>query len=187
MIRDIQELYRHRSNGGGVIDEHLPLLFMLSVQSGSVVEFGVDRGMSTSAILAGQDDRHRRGLPASYRGVDPNEDCAGEIQRLNMLIGQRFPVMFTRSTSLLIPPIEPTDFLFIDSTHSEGVIRAELQRHLPQVRRYVAMHDTVSFGENGETKGSRGILYGIEALLCPAWVKVYDSPRNNGMAVFERA
>ena len=48
------------------------------------------------------------------------------------------------------------------------------------------MHDTVAFGENGEQPGTRGLLYGIDALLQPEWIKVYDLPRNNGLAVFRR-
>lgn len=186
MIRDIHELYRQRSQQDGNINEHLPLLYMLSQDSKGVVELGVERGISTSAIMAGQADRICRGLEAYYTGVDINPSCGAEINRLaNICRPNLFPVNWIegQSTTAGIPQ---ADFLLIDSKHSEEVIREELKEHLPKIRKYVAMHDTVSFGEIGEIPGTRGILYGIDALNTPEWLKVYDSPRNHGMAVYRR-
>lgn len=186
MIRDLQDLYRARCHEAGNINEHLPLLYMLSVESEGVAEFGIDRGISTSALMAGQETRSRMGGEAAYYGFDPNKECTREIARLAELRSHLFATTFTESSSLQAPQIAPVDLLLIDSLHTEETIREELSRHLPSVRKYVALHDTVTFGENGETPGTRGILYGIGALLNPGWLKVYDSPRNNGMAVFKR-
>ena len=187
MIRGLQELYRHRCHEGGNLNEHLPLLYMLSLESNGVAEFGIDRGISTSAILAGQEERALRGWPASYLGVDVNAACEAEVQRLCKIRTREFPAAFIKASSVTIPAIAPVDLLFIDSLHTEATIRAELAIHLGSVRKWIAMHDTVAFGENGEQPGTRGLLYGIDALLQPEWIKVYDSPRNNGLAVFRRA
>lgn len=185
MIRGIHELYRHRCNEGGNINEHLPLLYMLSLDSDSVVEFGIDRGVSTSALIAGQDTRISLGLPASYHGYDVRQECAGEVERLMQTCARSLACVYTKASSTSIPAVS-TDMLFIDSLHTEEMIRQELALHLGGVRKYVVLHDTVAFGENGEKPGTRGILYGIGALLTPAWLKVYDSPRNNGLAAFKR-
>lgn len=187
MIRGIQELYRHRCNEGGNLNEHLPLLYMLSLFSEGVAEFGIDRGCSTSALMAGQETRLKLGKAGSYHGFDIRPDCAREVERLARQCECRIPGAFRQASSVEIAPIEPVDLLFIDSLHTEETIKKELEIHLPSVRKYVAMHDTVAFGENGEVPGTRGILYGIDVLLTAEWVKVYDSPRNNGMAVFQRA
>jgi hypothetical protein len=186
MIRGIQELYRSRCFEAGALDEHLPLLYMLSINSEGVAEFGIDRGRSTSAILAGQETRVKMGLPAFYHGHDIRPECRTELERLAMLCEVPIPWEFTQASSTDIPPVQPVDLLFIDSLHTEEHIKQELAIHLPSVRKCVAMHDTVSFGENGELPGTRGILYGLGALLKPEWLKVYDSPRNHGFAVFQR-
>lgn len=186
MIRGIQELYRHRCHEGGNLNEHLPLLYMLSLDSDGVVEFGIDRGISTSALLAGQETRIKCSLPARYHGVDIRSECRSEVERLVRLCDVPVPNGFTKSDSTKIAAIDPVDLLFIDSLHTEETIKRELEIHLPSVRKYVAMHDTVTFGENGESPGTRGILYGIDLLMTKEWMKVYDSPRNNGLAVFRR-
>lgn len=186
MIRSLGELHRARCNENGPINEHLPVLYMLSRMSHGVVEFGVDTGISTSALILGQDIRASEGLEAWYTGVDINPKCQAEINRLAHLRENNFPVTFMEASTIQINPINPVDFLFIDSLHTEETIRAELKIHLSRVRKYVALHDTVTFGENGETKGTRGLLYGISELISPDWALIYDTSRSHGFAVFAR-
>lgn len=186
MIRTLYELYRARCHDGGNINEHLPLLYMLSLQSDGVAELGIDRGISTSALLSGQEQRSARGLPARYIGVDINGECLNEVIRLRKILKTPVVTEVKSESSIRIQPIPLVDLMLIDSEHTETHIKKELALHANSVRRFIALHDTVTFGENGEKPGSRGILYGIDVLLSPPWALIYDSPRNNGLSVFER-
>jgi len=48
--------------------------------------------------------------------------------------------------------IEETDLLFIDTLHNASMIKAELDRHHMKVKKYIAFHDVITFGEVGETE-----------------------------------
>lgn len=185
MIRDIYELYRRRSEDAGNITEHLPLLYSLSLQSEGVAEFGVEHGVSTSALIAGQSKRRQLRLPAGYDGYDITPACESVIDRLASCCIEPVRCNFHRGSAATAQPVA-CGLLFIDSLHNAETVQLELQRHLHGVKRYVAFHDTVTYGEVGE-KGGPGLLYGMQLVTnSPDWVLLYDSPRNNGMAVFIR-
>lgn len=184
-MKTIYEIYRERCHQNGDLNEHLPLLYMLSLKSAAVVEFGVARGISASALIAGQDAR--QGV-RFYRGYDPTGESAEEIKRLELACLNKTAVQFIQQRSTEARPIfPPADLLFIDSLHTEETLREELHRHLEHVKRYVVLHDTVTFGETGETPGTRGLHYAMNPLRDrDCWQEIYDSPRNNGLLVFER-
>lgn len=180
----IQTLYQKRCNEPGNINEHLPAIYCFSLQSQGVAEFGVEGGISTSALIAGQDSPDHRG-GRSYCGYDPDHKCRVVVRRLRAQCLNRWPIVLVQSSSITVNPIEPVDMLFIDSRHDADVIREELSRHLSAVRRFLCMHDTVTYGVQGETPGRLGILHGIEALQ-EGWRLLYDSPRCHGLRVYER-
>lgn len=187
MHRSTYDLFRQRCNEGGAINDHLPLLHMLSLKSEGVAEFGVDRGVSGSALIAGQEERVASGLLGWYYGVDRNGACKAEINRISALIASPFPVEFIQGNTQAIEIIPIVDMLLIDAEHTETAVRAEINRHSQSVRKYIALHDTVTFGENGDVPNTRGVLYGITELHQKGWRMIYNSPRNNGLLVFERA
>src|SRR5262249_50913089 len=46
--------------------------------------------------------------------------------------------------------IEPTDLLFIDTWHVYEQLKCELMLHAGKALRFIALHDTETFGELGE-------------------------------------
>jgi len=54
--------------------------------------------------------------------------------------------------------IDATDFLFIDTFHTYEQLKKELELHADKVRRFLAFHDTSTFGERGEDIDRDGIV-----------------------------
>ena len=161
------------------INEHLPLLSMLASQSIHVTEFGVRTGCSTLAFLHGL--RTKR---ATLRSYDIN-DQFGVFK--TMMPYTTTDWVFTCGSTLEIPPIEPTDLLFVDTLHRYSQVQGELALHGDSVRRWIAFHDTETFGTVGDD-GGRGINESISEWMAERteWRQVYRTHRNNGLTVIER-
>ena len=162
------------------INEHLPLLSMLASQSIHVTEFGVRTGCSTLAFLHGLGSR----TTATLRSYDIN-DHFGVYAAMRPHTTTDW--VFTCASTLEIPPIEPTDLLFVDTLHRYSQVQGELSLHGDSVRRWIAFHDTETFGTVGDD-GGRGINEAISEWMAarPEWRQVYRTHRNNGLTVIER-
>ena len=84
--------------------------------------------------------------------------------------------------------IEPTDLLFIDTFHVYQQLRRELELHADRVRRFIALHDTTTFGETGEHESSRGLWPAIVEFLAGSsqWRVAARYHNNNGLTILER-
>ncbi len=161
------------------INEHLPLLSLLAAQCQQVTEFGVRTGCSTLAFLHGL--RTKR---ATLRSYDINDQF--DVFK-TMRPHTKTDWVFTCASTLEIPPIEPTDLLFVDTLHRYDQVWQELARHGNSVRRWIAFHDTETFGTVGDD-GGRGINEAIIEWMTarPEWRQVYRTHWNNGLTVIER-
>ena len=94
---------------------------------------------------------------------------------------------FTHASTLDIPAIEETDFLFIDTLHTYAQVTQELRLHGDQARKWIGFHDTHTFGNRGED-GGMGIVQAIKDWLAAhnEWRIVYTTKRNNGIMLIER-
>jgi hypothetical protein len=85
--------------------------------------------------------------------------------------------------------IEETDLLFIDTYHTYSQLTQELRLHGNKARKYIAFHDTYTFGLRGEDgTDNQGLLSAvIEFIIAnPHWrLKIYKT-NNNGFTVLER-
>ena len=93
---------------------------------------------------------------------------------------------FLQGDSLSVE-IEETDLLFIDTKHVGDQLWAELSKHALRVRRWIALHDTQLFGEQGEDGGA-GLLPALRRFLRenPKWSVVYHTQANHGLTVTGR-
>ncbi len=172
----IQELYQQALTTPSDINHHLPTLYRLAQECDHVTEMGTRGGCSTRAFLAAQPhvlvcyDLVR--LPV----VDLIEAAAREARR------PRF--QFIQADVLQIQ-IEPTDLLFIDTFHVYEQTKRELALHADRVRKYVVLHDTTTYGEQGEVPGSRGIWPAVEEFLHahPHWKLSSRVNDNNGLTI----
>jgi hypothetical protein len=158
------------------INEHMQTLCDYAKQCESVTEFGI--GRSTWAFL------HAR--PKTLRCYDIR-DANFELQtRLGADVGT--DVRFERADTLGLT-IEPTDLLFIDTYHVHRQLQAELDRHAPMARKYIAMHDTEVFKDHGEDSSRPGLWAAVEEFVAshPEWRIVERRLNNNGLTILQRA
>ena len=160
------------------INEHLETLRGLASQASHITEFGVREGHSTVALAAGKPV-----FLISYDIRYPGDE-------LLELIWECVPDFKFIMENTLEAIIEPTDFLFIDSYHTYGQLKQELERHESKVSCCIALHDTESFGEVGEDGTSPGLRQAVKE-FCEShpdeWFEVEHYPNNNGLTVLWRA
>jgi hypothetical protein len=83
--------------------------------------------------------------------------------------------------------IEPTELLFIDTLHTYGQLKGELDRHAGKVKKWIILHDTETFGIKSEIEGESGLWPAVEEFLAAGgWKIVERRTNNNGLTVLER-
>jgi hypothetical protein len=180
-----QKLYTTPSS----INEHLPVLRHYASQCAVVAELGVDIGQSTTAFLMAQ--------PRSVISVDlhqtPELDELARMGKGYGLTTNWFTTLVgvtawefwqTDSRQCTLPRV---DLLLIDSAHYYEQTKQELERHAPKVNQWILLHDTVSYGLNGEG-GKVGIMQAITEFLAEhgEWSEREHLNNNNGLMVLER-
>lgn len=187
----IQGLYDAHCLSRTAVAAHLPTLRYLAAGCETVVEFGVKRGASATALLLGA------ARVVSY-DVVPTE----EARALQALAGERWSYRLEDSRTAHVPAC---DLLFVDSLHTYDQVRAELEAHADRVRRWLVFHDVTTFGEVaavGETGRQawqyepgqsvpdvhRGIRPAIDELMIrdPSWHIFSRDTHSHGLLVLER-
>lgn len=134
------DVYTHHCQQTYNINEHMPTLKMLAQECSSVVEIGVCNMFSTWGILQGLSESPY--VKRRYTGIDiaqPPETLLGLAEALASDNGILFE--FWHQNDMHVD-IQPTDLLFIDSLHTYAQLTYELEKFSPQVKKYIAMHDT---------------------------------------------
>ena len=158
------------------INEHCPRLRELAGQCDHVTEFGMRPAASTVALLAGRP----RVLVSYDRRRYPLADLLETLASPGVF---RFLIGDSLSSE-----IEPTDLLFIDTTHTADHLSQELARHAEQVRRWIVLHDTTTFGERSED-GGLGMSVALERFVRdhPQWSVEEQHMHQHGLTVLARA
>lgn len=96
-------------------------------------------------------------------------------------------VIYQAANTLELEP-QQTDLLFIDTLHTYHQLQAELARHGGSVNKFIAFHDTQTFGTVDETQNGPGLVPAMLEWLAanPAWRVVYHTYINNGLTVLGR-
>lgn len=179
------------------ICEHMPILRELAERCEHVTELGMRRANgSTVAFLAGQ--------PETFIAYDLEpryivSTTVADLLNVAVVDGKwtgrigrtKFEPRVGDSLKIVI---EPTDLLFIDTWHVYKQLFAELMRHgdpvEQKVRKYIVLHDTHTFGwegEDGSKPGLRTAAWHFQKQTMPQWGVKLDVPFNNGLIVLERA
>lgn len=133
----IEDHYNHalKMNDGNM-GPHLPRLKALAEGLPLVVEFGVRRGGSSSALLLG-----------AQKVISYDVKETAEARMLARVAGDRWDYHVQSS---LEAPVQPCDLLFMDSLHTFHQCDGELKRHADVVSRWIVFHDSIWRGCIGE-------------------------------------
>jgi len=175
---NLEELFKQNCDKKCDINEHLPTLRKYASSVNHVTEFGVRRGVSTTALLAGK--------PKVLRSYDIN-NTRFKSYKLYKKVAKGTDFVFIKADVLKIK-IDPTDLLFIDTRHTYDQLKKELSLHANKVRRYIIFHDTITFGNVGGDGKSPGLVQAIEEFLQKnkKWKvdKIYKN--NNGLYIISK-
>ena len=170
------------------IQEPLPTLASLAKQCNHATEFGVRCGNSSIALLTGLASAPGRSDRA-YAGYDLKA-APPELERLALDNGIRY--QHNIDDTMRVKAIAETDLLFLDTRHDADHVRRELvHAHNGAVSRYVVLHDTETYGWQGQSvdgKPTAGILLAVGEFLVKnhEWRVCRHYRNNNGLTVLER-
>jgi beta-1,4-mannosyl-glycoprotein beta-1,4-N-acetylglucosaminyltransferase len=159
------------------INEHLPILKELAGTCTSVTEMGTRDGQSTRAFLV---------TDVKLTAYDLElDETVGNLFTIAKLQGK--DVNYYQADVLKLD-IEPVDLLFIDTWHTYDQLSQELKLHGNKAQKYLAFHDTHTYGVSGEGGGGQGLLPAIIEFLIanPHWRFKMHRTQNNGLTVLER-
>ena len=169
---DFEKEYLSACRTPSDINEHLPMLNALAMECKHVTEMGVRHGLSTRAFMYA-------GKPLTSYDLEIDEN----LQRLF----DKYPLGKYIKADVLTIDIEPTDMLFIDTWHHYDQLKQELKLHASKVKKYLAFHDTQTFGTIGENMPI-GLLPALLEFMVtnPEWKVKYHTVKNNGLTVLEK-
>jgi len=199
------EIVSMTNTAGCDISEHVPTLIEYGMKVNTITEMGVRFGFSTRAFLYSR--------PRSLNSVDlfewNSKEHTGSDPRTNNFWATEFKQRYGGITdfnfllgdSTKIPIIDEVDLLFIDTFHHKDVLEIELERHGNQAQKYIIMHDTTTFGNQGQACDAllfvdhvttneigTGLNFAINKFLSdnPHWVIKEIYTNNNGLTILER-
>ena len=178
----ILDIYEEKCKTQSDINEHLPTLKSLAEECETVVEMGVRTIVSTWALLAGNP---KSLLSIDIKHPEVHGSDINQVEQLATEAGIEFSFLEADTTQI---EIEECDFLFIDTWHVYDQLKKELELHGNKAKKYLAFHDTVTFGLRGETAGYAGLLPAIAEFTQanPQWILHQHYKNNNGLMVLKR-
>lgn len=158
---------------------HMRTLYELARGCGSVVEGGVRYVVSTWAFILG----------CACRGGTVTSYCWNmlpEIQRAKDICKDAGVPWTFHEGDWLKRTIPPADLLFIDTNHFYWQLSEELQRHSPQARKYIVLHDTTHFGEVSQDGSTPGLWRAVEEFVAGSpWRIKHRYTHCNGLTILE--
>jgi hypothetical protein len=160
------------------INENVHLLYDIAKQCETVVEMGVRTGVSTRAFLN-----------TDVKLISFDIILNDGVQRLfNLAKKEGKNVQYIKEDVLNIE-IDECDLLFIDTLHTYEQLNQELKLHGNKAKKYIAFHDTYTFGLRDEVgNGRKGLMTAIIEFMTinPHWVFHIHKTNNNGLTVLKR-
>lgn len=183
-VLTIEELYAEKCFTPSDISPLMPVLRHYADECEVVVEFGIRHGFSSTAFLASKCKQlisYDLNMPEAML---PPETAA------------KWGIIQVDTSRLETGDIPVCDMLFIDTLHTQAQVREELRQHIC-VKKYIAFHDTVTFGLQDEGYAGRdqrsqpgyGVMGAVMEFLVdhPEWRVNYWTPKSNGLLILEKA
>jgi hypothetical protein len=176
---NIDILYEEFCNKKSDINEHLKTLKKYASEVDFVTEMGVRTARSTTGFIAG-----RPHSLISYDLKKHKNFPLEEYKKFAKEAGVNFNFIVC---NVLQTNIQLTDLLFIDTYHSYSQLKRELKLHSNKVRKYIILHDTVTFGEKGEDGNKPGLLQAVNEFVSSTEWKIKEHyENNNGLTILEK-
>lgn len=160
------------------INENLYELYELAKECETIVEMGVRTGVSTRAFL---------NTNAKLLSLDISLNP--QVQKLFDIAKQKGKWVEYVQADVLNIEIGKTDLLFIDTFHIYDQLKRELNLHGNKANKYIAFHDTYTFGLKGEDgKDEKGLLSAVIEFVMenPHWRFHKYKTNNNGLTILKR-
>jgi hypothetical protein len=168
--------------------EHFPTLVKLASKCQSVVEMGVRGGCSAYALAAGLEGSGADDKWMLY--LDINNCQNPKLEELCKTVGIKIKFQQADSRYVELPEC---DLLFIDTLHTYGQLKTELEIHHCKAKRYIVMHDTEApWGNKNEVddgspdKGLRPAVDDFLAEHKDQWELHSHHANCHGLTVLER-
>ena len=188
-MNSIAEYFLYHRNAPSDINEHMDTLARYAQGCEHITEMGVRTVVSTWAFLAA--------MPRKLVCIDINPAPIEYAQRLAAAAGieLEFRQGDTGSEQFVI---EETDLLFIDTWHVYDQLKREFDLHAERARKYIILHDTTTFGRDGEgftydcaarpARRRKGLWPAIEEFLLQnrEWQLWEKFAHNNGLTILAR-
>lgn len=161
------------------INENVHVLYNLAKECETVVEMGVRTGVSTRAFLN-----------TNVKLMSFDIILNPKVQELFSVAKKHGKDVQYIKEDVLNIEIDEVDMLFIDTLHTYEQLKRELKLHGNKAKKYLAFHDTYTFGLVGEDgRDRKGLLTAILEFMSdnPHWKIRTHKTNNNGMTVLERA
>lgn len=184
------------------IYQHLPILYEYAKNCDHVTEMGARGGNSTRAFLYANPKKF---VSYDYQYKTPEPHLLHEVNKLISIFEKSKEIGINCEyigEDVLNVEIEETDLLFIDTWHCYEQLKKELQLHAGKVKKYIAFHDTFTYGQKGEGypnmdvnhprrdtfDGNGGIRKAIDEFLeqNTEWKIDYETEENNGLIVISK-
>jgi hypothetical protein len=160
------------------INENVHILYKLSKECETAIEFGVRTGVSTRAFL-------NTDVSLTSFDIVKNNEVA-KLFATAKAQGKKAEYIIRDVLKIEIPEV---DLLFIDTLHTYDQLKQELAMHGNKAKRYLVFHDTHTFGLSGEVgNDKKGLLPAIIEFMANNrhWVFHTHKTNNNGLTVLER-
>jgi len=141
----LDEIFENKINTPGDISEHLLTLKKYAERCDVVVELGVRWLCSTYAFLSARPKKLLSFDTVHYRSHGASEEDLNESVSES---GTSFE--FFQENVITTTNIPECDLLFIDTLHSYKQLKLELYLHATKARKYIILHDVVTYGNQNE-------------------------------------
>jgi hypothetical protein len=180
-LKTLEDIYNQKCMEESDINLLLPTLKKYSELSEHVTEMGVRWVVSTYALMMGKPKKL-----VSY-DIIPLSEFNVSLDYLKLLASQNninYDFILGDTTQI---EIEETDFLFIDTYHVYQQLKTELNLHSKYVKKFIALHDTTTWGLVGED-GGLGLWKAVEEFLDKnkEWSICEKIDYNNGLTILKR-
>lgn len=200
-----QDIINMATAYGCDINEHVPTLIKYGSECNSITEMGVRFGWSSRSFLFTEPKKMLSIDKFTWDSINQSGMYPGPtncwFERYKKFYSGLIEYEFLLADTTKIDPIDEVELLFIDTFHHRDCLEKELDKHGNQATKYIILHDTETFGEQGQQDNSllfvdwittneigTGLWYAINPWLIknPHWKLLQHFKNNNGLTILRR-